>query len=325
MAELKTDVDKKLMSNVAECFLQYAKESTCLTDNCDLTGFLNPITSGDLHPEGLYPFSIADPVKLEGSGWVKDDYVKGDTCEDIYKLVDATVPVTDPETEFYATDGTSLSGRWIHTIKASGWRSDHPTYPYWDNSPIPALIDSGIITNIVIYDKDVYFKNAFSSMFTTNVLLPPVVLATANDLAGVGTSYNGSNQIFIFRLGLTESSVHGTADALYPIMAEAINKTKPLDAKFIMSPPVNSPQHLTEVYRQLSLDLGCVYLPSVVPIDSNTVLTTPNYIDLRIAYWLMNEVLSTTTAGTLTMYTPNPTQFSVTDIIKHLDIEMRTP
>jgi len=325
MAELKTEVDKKLMSNVAECFLEYAKSSTCTDSNCDRTGLLNVNFSGNLHPEGLYPFSVADPVKLKGNGWHKDDYVKGDTCEDIYKLVDETVPVTDPETEYYAADGNSLSGRWIHVIKASGWKPDHPTYPYWSNTGLPALLDSGSVTNLVIYDKDVYFYNVFSTLFSVDASLPSVILAPANDLLGVNDNLNSNNQIFIFRLGLLEASVHNTVDTLYPVIKDAVNLTKPIDAEFIMNEPINAPQHLSETYKQVSEDLGCIYLPSSVALDSNTGITLPEYLDIRIAYWLMNEILSTTTAANLTMYTPDNSQYTVTEIIKHLDIEMRTP
>ena len=329
MAELKTSVDKALMSSVAECFLKHVQSSACMTPSCGgMTGMLNDSASGDLHPEGLYPFSVADPIKLDGSGWMENDYVKGDSCEDIYKLLDDTVPVTDPETEVYAADGTSLTGRWIHTARAGGWRSDHPTYPYW-HTQIPHKIDVGYIDKIVIYDTGVVVKNIFNTMFNQNTALPDVVLTNEVSLNTVTTSIvHGNNLVIIFRLGLTESVTYTDITSLYAPMAEAITEINNAGCTVVMNPPANAPTHLVEVYKQISEDFGLVYLPSSVPMDANTstlIGGDPIYTDIRIAYWLMNEVLSSSTAEGLLMFSPNPTTHSVGEIVKHLDVEMRTP
>ena len=328
MTELKTNVDKALMSNVAECFLQYAKDNSCMDSVCNSTGFIEADTGG-LHPEGLYPFSVADPVKLAGKGWVKDDYVKGDTCEDIYKLVDPTVPVTDPETEYYAADGKSLSGRWIHIIKQLGWKADHPTFPYWSNVTLPSKFDTGSINNVIIYDPEVYFQNTFKVLFSSNVALPTVTYSPASISSQVDSSYNTTNGlVYIFRLGLSESATYGDSLSLYPIIANAISELNSTVNTVLMVTPHNSPQHLIDVYKQISKDFNCVYLPSSIPMDANTnVLVSGDlkYTDIRIAYWVINEVLSTNICNTLTMFSPDPTHLRVTEIIKHLDIEMRTP
>ena len=327
MPELKTNVDKALMSQVAECFLKSVQENSCIDSGCIDAGRTGVVDTGGLHAEGLYPFSVADPIKLKGAGWIKDDYVKGNTCEDIYKLVDATVPVTDPEYEVYAADGQSLSGRWINVMRAGAWKSDHPSYPYWNAITLPDKIDTGTIAKIVVYDANNYMYDTFDELFPTVAGLPYITLASANTLLHVTGSHNIiGGMIFIFRLGLAESVTYGDALSLYPAVASAVNQIKLSNSTVIMCTPHNAPTHLIEVYKQISLDLDCLYLPSSVPMDANTNATLAadlKYIDIRTTYWLMNEILSNATAELLTMYSPDPSHLSTSEIVKHLDIELR--
>ena len=329
MAEIVTNIDKRLMNQVAECFLNDVKTTSCMTADCNLTGLLNDTGSGDLNPEGLYPFSLADPVKLANNGWMVNDYVKGDSCEDIYKLLDDTVPVTDPETEIYASDGFSLSGRWLHIIKAAGWKPEHPTYPYWDNIALPDKFDNNVITDVIVYDPIPTMASTMASLFGTNADLPQVTLASTNTLSGVDNTYTSLGYVcYIFRLGLIEASTFGDVNSLYPVIASALAQISSGNRVIVMNTPYNAPDHLIEAYRQLSMDFDCIYLPSSVPMNANTntvLISDQNLIELRITYWLINEILSKAKASTLTMFTPNSSTISVTEITKHLDIEMETP
>jgi hypothetical protein len=320
--ELQTNIDKSSVSKLAECFVLSVQEYC--SPSCNSTGLLDDSDSGGLDDRGVYPFSVADPVKLEGSGWLIGDKVVN-SCGDIFELIDPLIPVPDPDLHKYFRDGTSREETWLNLTYNNVWQVTHPSSPF--SKLVEVITDKLQVSG---YSAYLTTQGTKSSIYTN--LLAQLPLTTGYLVGSTFLEFTNTNitvtgvNLLEFRLGLLEATTD-TFEELVIGIASCVNHANLSNIEVLLVTPINSPTVLIQAYKKVSIELNLPLLLSSVPIDSSTNTLVNNnslFMQYRVTHWVLNEVLPSGSLNSITMSSPAPSDISVRAINKHLDIDMVT-